>query len=115
MVHQSCVNTLHLMTSKPNRMTKTYTIILISYSLFVTSCANINAAERNAGKGVSKDTFPNIILILADDLGYGDIQSYNPQSKIPTPHLDRLIAEGMRFTDAHSPRLQYVRQPAMGC
>ena len=84
-------------------MTKTYTIILISYSLFVTSCANINAAERNAGKGVSKDTFPNIILILADDLGYGDIQSYNPQSKIPTPHLDRLIAEGMRFTDAHSP------------
>ena len=46
---------------------------------------------------------PNILVILADDLGYGDIHAYNPTSgKIPTPHLDRLAAEGMRFTDAHS-------------
>ncbi len=46
---------------------------------------------------------PNIVLILADDLGYGDIGCYNPKSNIPTPHLDRLAAQGMRFTDAHSP------------
>ncbi len=46
---------------------------------------------------------PNILLILADDLGYGDLKSYNPASKIPTPHLDRLAAQGMRFTDAHTP------------
>ena len=46
---------------------------------------------------------PNIVIVLADDLGYGDPVSYNPDSKIPTPHLDRLAAEGMRFTDAHSP------------
>ncbi len=46
---------------------------------------------------------PNIVFILADDLGYGDLGCYNPQSKIPTPRLDRLAAEGMRFTDAHSP------------
>jgi arylsulfatase A-like enzyme len=45
---------------------------------------------------------PNLVYILADDLGYGDLGSYNPQSKIPTPHLDRLAAEGMRFTDAHA-------------
>jgi len=46
---------------------------------------------------------PNIVVILADDLGYGDVQCYNPQrGKIPTPHLDRLAAEGMRFTDGHS-------------
>ncbi len=46
---------------------------------------------------------PNIVLILADDLGYGDVQCYNPRrGKIPTPHLDRLAAQGMRFTDAHS-------------
>jgi arylsulfatase A len=46
---------------------------------------------------------PNILFILADDLGYGDVACYNPTSKIPTPHLDQLAAEGMRFTDAHSP------------
>lgn len=45
---------------------------------------------------------PNLVLILADDLGYGDVGCYNPQGKIPTPHLDRLAAQGMRFTDAHS-------------
>jgi arylsulfatase A len=46
---------------------------------------------------------PNIVLILADDLGYGDLQCYNEESRIPTPNLDRLAREGMRFTDAHSP------------
>ena len=46
---------------------------------------------------------PNILLILADDLGYGDVQCYNPESKIPTPHCNRLANEGMLFTDAHSP------------
>lgn len=46
---------------------------------------------------------PNIILVMADDLGYGDPQCYQADSKIPTPHIDRMAAEGMRFTDAHSP------------
>ncbi|MFP6738436.1 MAG: sulfatase-like hydrolase/transferase, partial [Planctomycetota bacterium] len=46
---------------------------------------------------------PNIVFILADDLGYGDIACYNPESKIPTPNIDRLAREGMLFTDAHSP------------
>ncbi|MBU3666545.1 MAG: arylsulfatase [Chthoniobacterales bacterium] len=46
---------------------------------------------------------PNILIIYADDLGYGDVQAYNPErGKIPTPNIDRLAAEGMRFTDAHS-------------
>ena len=44
---------------------------------------------------------PNIILILADDLGYGDLGSYGA-TKIPTPHTDKLAQQGMRFTDAHS-------------
>ncbi len=46
---------------------------------------------------------PSYVIILADDLGWGDLGCYNAGSKIPTPHLDRLAAEGMRFTDAHSP------------
>lgn len=46
---------------------------------------------------------PNVIYILADDLGYGDVQALNPEhGKIPTPQMDRLAAEGMVFTDAHS-------------
>lgn len=46
---------------------------------------------------------PNIVYILADDLGYGDLGCYNSESKIPTPRLDKLALEGTRFTDAHSP------------
>lgn len=46
---------------------------------------------------------PNIVYILADDLGYGDVSCYNPASKIPTPNIDRLARQGMRFTNAHSP------------
>jgi arylsulfatase A-like enzyme len=45
---------------------------------------------------------PNIVYILADDLGYGDLTCQNEDSKIPTPNMDRLAEEGMRFTDAHS-------------
>ena len=45
---------------------------------------------------------PNILILYADDLGFGDLTSYNADSKIPTPHLDQLAAEGIRFTDGHS-------------
>jgi arylsulfatase A-like enzyme len=46
---------------------------------------------------------PNIVVIYADDLGYGDVQCYNPdRGKIPTPHIDRLASQGMKFTDGHS-------------
>ncbi len=45
---------------------------------------------------------PNIIYILADDMGYGDVACNNADSKIPTPNLDRLAAQGVRFTDAHA-------------
>lgn len=46
---------------------------------------------------------PNIVFILADDLGYGDLRCYNPRSKALTVNTDRFAAQGVRFTDAHSP------------
>ena len=46
---------------------------------------------------------PNIVFILADDLGYGDVGCYNSEAKVATPNLDRLAREGMRFADAHAP------------
>ena len=46
---------------------------------------------------------PNIVLILGDDVGQGDLSCYNKDSKIPTPRMDRIAAGGVRFTDAHSP------------
>ena len=45
---------------------------------------------------------PNIVFVMADDLGYGDVHALNRESKIPTPNLDKLASEGMTFTDAHS-------------
>jgi len=51
-------------------------------------------------KSVSR---PNVVFILADDLGYGDVGCYNPESKISTPNMDLLAKQGVRFTDCHSP------------
>lgn len=62
--------------------------------LLVASCPAIQAA--------SPGSKPNILILYADDMGYGDLGANNPASKIPTPQLDRLSAEGMRFTDGHS-------------
>jgi arylsulfatase A-like enzyme len=56
----------------------------------------------NNAVGAQRNALPNIIFVLADDLGYGDVQCNNPQGKIPTPQIDRLAAAGMRFTDAHT-------------
>src|SRR6266498_2392043 len=46
---------------------------------------------------------PNIVYILADDLGWGDLGCYNRESAVPTPNADRLASQGVRFTDMHSP------------
>src|SRR5688572_19096138 len=57
-----------------------------------------------AGVATANDAAPkpNIVYILADDMGYGDVGAYNPQSKIPTSAMDALAKQGMRFTDAHT-------------
>lgn len=60
-------------------------------------------AARAGVDALKPPALPNIVLILADDMGYGDARCFNPQSKIATPNIDRLAREGMRFTDAHTP------------
>ncbi|MCP4398847.1 MAG: arylsulfatase [bacterium] len=50
-----------------------------------------------------QNLYPNIVIILADDVGYGDLGPYNPRSGIPTPNIDVLAEQGITFTDAHSP------------
>jgi len=52
--------------------------------------------------GAASANRPNIVYILCDDLGYGDVHCLNPEGKIATPNMDRLAAGGMKFTDAHS-------------
>ena len=82
----------------PRHLLVVHTLIALSITLLLASCG-----PEPIGEASSSATPPNIIFILADDMGYGDPGSYNPESKIPTPNMDRLAAEGMRFTDAHSP------------
>ena len=59
-------------------------------------------SQSNVAEGLDDDR-PNIILILADDFGVGDIQAHYPSNPIPTPSLDTLVRSGRSFTDAHSP------------
>ncbi len=58
--------------------------------------------ERIQVGAVGESAHPNIVFILADDMGYGDLKVYNRESKIPAPHLDKLASEGLVFTDAHA-------------
>lgn len=50
----------------------------------------------------AQQPLPNIVYIMADDMGIGDVSAYNPDSKIKTPNIDQLASQGMRFTDAHT-------------
>src|SRR5688572_22404939 len=60
------------------------------------------AALQTAVHAADTTRRPNIVILYADDMGYGDLAAQNPESKIATPNLDRLAREGTRFTDAHS-------------
>src|SRR5210317_1511261 len=72
-------------------MTKFFSAIFFIFSIIIGLCACNNESAK-----------PNIILILADDLGSGDVNCFNPKSNIPTPNLDRIAENGIMFTDAHS-------------
>jgi len=72
--------------------------------LLVVCCGALlgSAGLAMLAASAAPSTKPNIIYVLCDDLGYGDVKCLNPQGKIPTPHLDKLAAGGMIFTDVHS-------------
>lgn len=77
-----------------NRITPSAKLLAGAVLTLLTNFAALAAEKPNP---------PNIVLILADDMGYGDPGCYNPDSKTSTPNIDRLAKQGMRFTDAHSP------------
>ncbi len=73
---------------------------LLFIPLAVGACLACGWTEPSRGADAERP--PNILIILADDLGFGDVSCYNPEAKVRTPHVDALAARGMRFTDAHS-------------
>ena len=70
--------------------------------LFLSGIAGVALSGERALAAAQKPLRPNVLLILADDMGYGDVAALNSDSRIPTPNLDRLASEGLSFTDAHS-------------
>ena len=64
--------------------------------------ARVASQPTGPAPSTNSRTQPNVVVILTDDQGYGDVGAYNPASRIPTPHLDQLAREGLRFTDAHT-------------
>ncbi|MDR3638001.1 MAG: arylsulfatase [Isosphaeraceae bacterium] len=75
----------------------------IALVLGLTAVLTASASARDTTTGLAAGTPPNIIVLLADDMGFGDPRCFNPDSKALTPHMDRLAREGRRFIDAHSP------------
>ena len=85
-----------------NDKSKMDKIMLIKYLIPI---ALLLGCEQSTSSSTEKNTtkeLPNIIYILADDMGYGDLSSLNNNSGIVTPHMDRIVNEGIHFTDFHT-------------
>lgn len=67
-------------------------ILLLGSMLALWSCHVVSPPQK-----------PNIVFIMADDMGFGDVSSYNPKSRIATPNMDQLASQGIRFTSVHTP------------
>jgi arylsulfatase A len=78
-------------------MKNTVRVLFIAYA--VTTCF-WSCSEKKSEDELKKR--PNVLIILADDLGYGDLSSFNPLSKISTPNIDAIAENGMKFTNAHA-------------
>jgi len=74
-----------------------------TYLLLILSAPVVAFSQGNGSKQPKPvKKLPNIVYILTDDLGYGDVTVNNPEAKTSTPNIDRLAKQGIRFTDAHS-------------
>ena len=78
----------------PGKAICSLTLLLTLFAAHLLDCRPLVAEQAS---------LPNIVVILADDMGYGDIQALNKKSTIPTPNLNRMATEGLTFTDGHSP------------
>jgi len=83
----------------PRKMPKQFSALYLIVA--VATCAALSISQLEADD-VGPQVHPNIVIVLADDLGYGDVQAFHKESKIPTPDLNALAKQGMIFTDAHS-------------
>lgn len=72
-----------------------------AYGLFIIALILLGACSVK--NSLDETKLPNIVLIMADDMGYGDLKSFNAESKIPTPTLDEMANGGILFTNAHAP------------
>ena len=69
---------------------------------FLQALLSVSLLSLFPAEAGTESKHPNVLILYADDLGFGDLQCYHPESKIPTPNLDKLASEGMRFLDGHS-------------
>ena len=76
-------------------------IHIVAWGLLCVGCWPVPARAQVAA-GPASATKPNIVIILADDLGWGDVKAMRPESTLATPRIDSIATAGMRFTDAHS-------------
>ena len=91
------MKTLHRL----HALLKSQVLALASVAVLTgTASATEKAAVKADNNGASAR--PNIVFILADDQGFGDVSALNADSKIPTPNIDRIAHEGMIFSDGHS-------------
>jgi len=77
-------------------------LILIGSSLLAQLVSAQDTSQPSELK-TAPSPLPNIIIVYADDLGFGDLSCYNSDCRYSTPRLDQMAKEGIRFTDAHSP------------
>ena len=75
-------------------------LYIVAIAVIIFSCKEV---KKDSPAPIENDTkLPNIVYILADDMGYGDVAAFNPEGKIATPNLDKMASNGMIFTDAHT-------------